>query len=190
MNHSYVSYNNQYVVSDEKGNMKIINMDNSNVKAQEIFETENKLESLHQELDNCKKMYDFNSKDIIAARIINSTIYLGTFIMYLAVSPVMPIMGTVAIMGVFYFFTKLLSIACFGTRIGRKKKKKDLSFKISYLEDEIPALNYKLSTMKEKSHYDDNTYEVSSNTDSDERESNYCEVLEKPKVYRLSKDNK
>ena len=69
MNHSYVNYGNGYIVSDETGKMKVVNMDNRSIKARDIFDAENKLEILNLEFDDCKKKYDFKRLDIIAGRI-------------------------------------------------------------------------------------------------------------------------
>lgn len=211
MNHSYVGYGNGYIVSDESENMKVVNMDNSSVKARDIFDAENKLESLNLEFDECKKEYDFKRLDIIAGRIIGLVIIIGVSFLFMVISAALPMKAAIGIAGTFFISIKALSICCFGTIIGRLKEMKKLSSRIITLEKEIPSLEKKLDKMKKDTHYDDKTIEAPSNTDNhsysfDKTENNSIESSlnadkclgdysfdktdNKPKVYILSNGKK
>ena len=212
MNHSYVGYNNNYIVSDESGNMKVVNMDNSSIKARDIFEAENKLESLNLEFDECKKEYDLKRLDIIAGRIIGLVIIISLSFLFVVVSAALPMKASIGIVGTLFFGFKALSICCFGTIIGRLKEMKKLSSRINTLEKEIPTLGKKIDKMKKDTHYDDKTIEAPSNTDNhsysfDKTENKSIDTpsntdnhiddflsfnnqKEKPKVYVLSNGKK
>ena len=213
MNHSYVNYGNDYIVSDETGKMKVVNMDNSSIKARDIFDAENKLESLNLEFDECKKEYDFKRLDIIAGRIIGLVIIIAvSFLFNVIISVNLPMKATIGIAGTSFLSFKALSICCFGTIIGRLKEMKKLSSKINTLEKEIPTLGKKIDKMKKDTHYDDKTIEAPSNTDNhsysfDKTENKSIDTpsntdnhiddflsfnnqKEKPKVYVLSNGKK
>ena len=208
MNHSYVGYGNDYIVSDESGNMKVVNMDNSSIKARDIFDAENKLESLNLEFDDCILKKDLNKRNLISGRIVGLAIIIGVSILFIAFfPPVMPFMGTLGIAGTYFLCLKALSICCFGTLIGGLKKRKSLSSRIITLKSEITSLEKKLDKMKKDTHYDDKTIEAPSNTDNhsysfDKKENNSIEsssnlgeysfekIDNKPKVYVLSNGKK
>ena len=213
MNHSNVGYGNDYIVSDESENMKVVNMDNCYVKARDIFDAENKLESLNLEFDECKKEYDFKRLDIIAGRIIGLVIIIAvSFLFNVIISVNLPMKAAIGIAGTSFLSFKALSICCFGTIIGRLKEMKKLSSRINTLEKEIPSLGKKLDKMKKDTHYDDKTIEAPSNTDNhsysfDKTENksidtpsntdnhiddflNFNNQKEKPKVYILSNGKK
>ena len=167
MNHSYVGFNNNYIVSDESGNMKVVNMDNSSIKARDIFDAENKLESLNLELDECKSNYNCKRQDIIGGRIIGLVIIISvSFLFMVIISAALPMKAAIGIAGTYFLGFKALSICCFGTIIGRLKEMKKLSSRINTLEKEIPSLGKKLDKMKKDTHYDDKTIEAPSNTDN------------------------
>lgn len=212
MNHSYVGYGNDYIVSDESGNMKVVNMNNSSIKARDIFDAENKLESLNLEFDDCILKQDLNNKKLIAGRIIGLANIIGVSILFFAFfPPVMPFMVTLGIVGTYFLCLKALSICCFGTLIGGLIKRKSLSSRIITLGSEITSLEKKLDKMKKDTHYDDKTIEAPSNTDNhsysfDKKENNSIESSSntdirlgeysfdktdnKPKVYILSNGKK
>ena len=131
MNHSYVGFNNNYIVSDESGNMKVVNMDNSSIKARDIFDAENKLEnkleSLNLELDECKSNYNCKRQDIIGGRIIGLVIIISvSFLFMVIISAALPMKAAIGIAGTYFLGFKALSICCFGTIIGRLKEMKKL----------------------------------------------------------------
>ena len=212
MNHSYVNYGNDYIVSDETGKMKVVNMDNSSIKARDIFDAENKLESLNLEFDDCILKQDLNNRNLISGRIVGLANIIGASILFYAFfPPVMPFMITLGIVGTYFLCLKALSICCFGTLIGGLLKRKSLSSKIIALGSEITSLEKKLDKMKKDTHYDDKTIEAPSNTDNrsysfDKTENNSIESLlnadnclgeysfdkmdNKPKVYVLSNGKK
>ena len=209
MNHSYVNYGNDYIVSDETGKMKVVNMDNSSIKARDIFDAENKLESLNLELDECKSNYNCKRQDIIGGRIIGLVIIISvSFLFMVIISAALRMKAAIGIAGTSFLSFKALSICCFGTIIGRLKEMKKLSSRINTLEKEIPSLGKKLDKMKKDTHYDDKTIEAPSNTDNHDKTENksidtpsntdnhidgfltFNNQKEKPKVYILSNGKK
>lgn len=155
MNKNLVQISNDCgVVSDENGNVKILNKENEDYCFQDILMTENELESLKSELNDTKQKLHLNKIDIIFGEILSATFIIGEIILYLSLCSSYPI-STIAIgMALTYIPIKTISLLSFGgSRIRKYTQKKKLNKTLNDLEEKIPQIEKNLNTMIEKAKY-------------------------------------
>ena len=155
MNMSLVEFgDNVAVVSDENSDIKIVNKSNSNHTFEEVLLLENKIENSKKELEEHKgELLRLRSKSIWV--ILMDFIAYGSII-FLSLFVELFIVAKLFIIALTFWFVKGLSIAEYGTIIGRRKRKKVLLKLIEDLEANIPKLEKDLSNVKESVNY----YEV------------------------------
>lgn len=178
---------NSAFVSDENGNVSLVRSENDEVKLEDILNAENELEaSIYQHelvkfrLDEINMNFFFGEAINVAAVTFGSIIYYVGAIVSGAPSP--GLLGGI----IFYLMIKGLGIKAYGSRIGRHKKKKQLSVEKLEIEGKIIELNKELENMKEKVSYEKKSI--------DTVEYNYelplaINNVNKVKVRKLVKDN-
>ena len=155
MNMSLVEFgDNVAVVSDENSDIKIVNKSNSNHTFEEVFLLENKIENLKKELEEHKGELLRLRSNSIWGILTDVLAYGGTSLLFIFGE--LWIVAKLFVIALTFWFIKGLSIAEYGTIIGRRKRKKVLLKLIEDLEANIPKLEKDLSNMKESVNY----YEV------------------------------
>ncbi len=154
MNQNLVEINNNCgIVSDENGNVSLIEKKNDTYNFEEILLKENQIENLKLKLEDYSKKLDQNKFDIIGGEII-STVLIATEIgLAIAFNSVLTLKELILLMTLSYLSVKGLFSFMYGTRIGRYIKKKKLTSEIEKIESEIPELEKELANIKEKSKY-------------------------------------
>lgn len=145
--------NNCGVVSDENGNVKILNKENEDYCFQDILTTENELESLKSELNDTKQKLHLNKRNIKEGEIFNSLIIIIEIISYIVGVSIFPTLGLVGMMAMFYIVGKIYCLVGYGSRVGKYIQKKKLNKTLNDLEEKIPQVEKKLNTMIEKAKY-------------------------------------
>lgn len=158
MNKNLVQISNNFgVVSDENGNVKILNKENEDYCFQDILMTENELESLKSELNDTKQKLHLNKIDIILGEILSSLLIIGEIILYSVGVSSYPISALAIVMTLTYIPMKtILLFSCGGSRIRKYTQKKKLNKTLNDLEEKIPQIEKSLNTMIEKAKYSAN----------------------------------
>ncbi len=162
MNQCLIQINDNYcAVSDEKGNVKVVSKENSDVSFEEILTKENELSSLKTKLSDDKQEQAANKNAIIYGEIFNLTLYGGTALLYYFTKGKLTPVGTAALLTTYYATFK--GVACLmsgGTTIGKIRRRNQLKEDIESLEAKIPTVEKELSDAKKKVHYEDNVTAV------------------------------
>jgi hypothetical protein len=186
MNNGLAKLNDNYgIVSDEKGNIKVVNKKNNYYELQDILIKENEIEKLNKELEDAVNDLSTNKFKIISSEILNIVILGGEIYLFIIfnMSPVNTSL-LLACLAMFYISTKGLILSIFGTRIGRFKKRKKLINTIKELEETIPKLEKELENIKKKVEY--STY---SETKLDNNMANIYQDLDKDESIISDKTN-
>lgn len=178
---------NSAFVSDENGNVSLVRSENDEVKLEDILNVENELETstyqyelIKDELEELKLKFSYGKMANVGA------LLCGAYICGMNV-----ILSGPLNLGLFggitgYLMGKGFSLLVFGSRVGRNKKKKQLSDEKLEIEGKIVELNKELENMKEKVSYEKKSI--------DTVEYNYelplaINNVNKVKVRKLVKDN-
>lgn len=154
MNQNLVEINNNCgIVSDENGNVSLIEKKNDTYNFEEILLKENQIENLKLKLEIFKENLERNKKNIIYGEIINIVLLALEIGMAIFMSSALVLKDLILLMAATYIPFKLINILMHGTRIERHIKKKKLITKIEEIELELPTLENELANIKEKSKY-------------------------------------
>lgn len=144
---------NYGIVSDEFGEIKVVTKSETNCKFQDILLKENELENLNQELITAKSELTENKANTIFGELGNLVIIGGGIFLSIELFPVVSTQSLIYMLIGTYAIIKSISIALYGTRIGRYKENKKLNSSIKSLEEDRLQLIYKLVNLKEKAKY-------------------------------------
>ena len=139
---------NYGIVSDEFGEIKVVTKSETNCKFQDILLKENELENLNQELITAKSELTENKANTIFGELGNLVIILS-----IELFPVVSTQSLICMLIGTYAIIKSISLALYGTRIGRYKKNKKLKSTIESLEENSVQLEAELKNLKEKAKY-------------------------------------
>ena len=154
MNQNLVEINNNCgIVSDENGNVSLIEKKNDTYNFEEILLKENQIENLKLKLEIFKENLERNKKNIIYGEIINIVLLALEIGMAIFMSSALVLKDLILLMAATYLPFKLINILMHGTRIERHIKKKKLTTKIEEIELELPTLEKELVNIKEQSKY-------------------------------------
>jgi len=143
---------NYGIVSDEFGEIKVVTKSENNCEFQDILLKENELENLNQELIAAKSELTENKANTIFGELGNLVI-IGGGILSIELFPVVSTQSLIYMLIGTYAIIKSISIALYGTRIGRYKKNKKLKSSIESLEKNSVQLEAELKNLKEKAKY-------------------------------------
>ena len=141
---------NYGIVSDEFGEIKVVTKSETNCKFQDILLKENELENLNQELITAKSELTANT---IFGELGNLVIIGGGIFLSIELFPVVSTQSLICMLIGTYAIIKSISLALYGTRIGRYKKNKKLKSTIESLEENSVQLEAELKNLKEKAKY-------------------------------------
>lgn len=144
---------NYGIVSDEFGEIKVVTKSETNCKFQDILLKENELENLNQELITAKSELTENKANTIFGELGNLVIIGGGIFLSIELFPVVSTQSLICMLIGTYAIIKLISLALYGTRIGRYKKNKKLKSTIESLEKNSVQLEAELKNLKEKAKY-------------------------------------
>lgn len=144
---------NYGIVSDEFGEIKVVTKSETNCKFQDILLKENELENLNQELITAKSELTENKANTIFGELGNLVIIGGGIFLSIELFPVVSTQSLICMLIGTYAIIKLISLALYGTRIGRYKKNKKLKSSIESLEKNSVQLEAELKNLKEKAKY-------------------------------------
>ena len=144
---------NYGIVSDEFGEIKVVTKSETNCEFQDILLKENELENLNQELITAKSELTENKANTIFGELGNLVIIGGGIFLSIELFPVVSTQSLIYMLIGTYAIIKSISIALYGTRIGRYKKNKKLKSSIESLEKNSVQLEAELKNLKEKAKY-------------------------------------
>lgn len=144
---------NYGIVSDEFGEIKVVTKSETNCEFQDILLKENELENLNQELITAKSELTENKANTIFGELGNLVIIGGGIFLSIELFPVVSTQSLICMLIGTYAIIKLISLALYGTRIGRYKKNKKLKSTIESLEKNSVQLEAELKNLKEKAKY-------------------------------------
>lgn len=144
---------NYGIVSDEFGEIKVVTKSENNCEFQDILLKENELENLNQELIAAKEKLIDNKERTINGELCNLVIIVGLIMLAIAIFPVVSTQSLICMLIGTYAIIKSISLALYGTRIGRYKKNKKLKSTIESLEENSVQLEAELKNLKEKAKY-------------------------------------
>ena len=144
---------NYGIVSDEFGEIKVVTKSETNCKFQDILLKENELENLNQELITAKSELTENKANTIFGELGNLVIIGGGIFLSIELFPVVSTQSLIYMLIGTYAIIESISIALYGTRIGRYKKNKKLKSSIESLEKNSVQLEAELKNLKEKAKY-------------------------------------
>lgn len=144
---------NYGIVSDEFGEIKVVTKSENNCEFQDILLKENELENLNQELIAAKEKLIDNKERTINGELCNLVIIVGLIMLAIAIFPVVSTQSLIYMLIGTYAIIKSISLALYGTRIGRYKKNKKLKSTIESLEENSVQLEAELKNLKEKAKY-------------------------------------
>ena len=144
---------NYGIVSDEFGEIKVVTKSETNCEFQDILLKENELENLNQELITAKSELTENKANTIFGELGNLVIIGGGIFLSIELFPVVSTQSLICMLIGTYAIIKLISLALYGTRIGRYKKNKKLKSTIEFLEKNSVQLEAELKNLKEKAKY-------------------------------------
>lgn len=144
---------NYGIVSDENGEIKVVTKSENNCEFQDILLKENELENLNQELIAAKEKLIDNKERTINGELCNLVIIGGGIFLSIELFPVVSTQSLIYMLIGTYAIIKSISLALYGTRIGRYKKNKKLKSTIESLEENSLQLEAELKNLKEKAKY-------------------------------------
>ena len=144
---------NYGIVSDENGEIKVVTKSETNCEFQDILLKENELENLNQELITAKGELTENKANTIFGELGNLVIIGGGIFLGIELFPATSTQLLIHTLIGMYAIIKTVSLAMYGTRIGRYKKNKKLKSSIKSLEEKGLQLEVELKNLKEKAKY-------------------------------------
>lgn len=185
MNQNLVQINDNYgVVSDEVGNIKVVNKENNDCELKDILIKENELEALSSKLNTAKKELSSNKIDTIFGEILNTLIIGGEIVLYVVLNSTLPTAALITLMALFYIITKGTNLLAEGSRIGKYIKRKKINETIRELDEKIPQLEKILTDMKTKTKYN-----VAQSTINESKSSHISNAYRDLSVYMQSNVN-
>ena len=138
---------------NEFGEIKVVTKSETNCKFQDILLKENELENLNQELITAKSELTENKANTIFGELGNLVIIGGGIFLSIELFPVVSTQSLICMLIGTYAIIKSISLAMYGTRIGRYRKNKKLKSTIESLEKNSVQLEAELKNLKEKAKY-------------------------------------
>ena len=158
MNQCLIQIDDNYgAVKDDKGNVRVVSKESTEVSFEDILKKENNLSTLSTRLDDDKEKLAVNKHNIIMGEVCNLSIYGGMVALYYGSKDKLTPVGVVLLIGSFYgTFKWCARFVTGGFRLEKSKERKELKANISTLEKQIPELEQELKETKENAKYEDN----------------------------------
>ena len=158
MNKDLIEINkNCCAVSDENGNIRLIEKESNEYDFQDILLKENQIESLTSKMNKCKSSLSLIKQNKVGGNVGDVALILAAIVTFVFLNSTFSLPESIFLTGLEYIPFKGLVTLMFGTRFKRNKQEKILTDTIKRLEIDIPTLEKELEKIKEESKYNDKT---------------------------------